>query len=142
MCIYKPIKGMQQIVQNLAIKLLYFFPTKVYISVYTQNIRKKDSFHCFVSLFCLLLRIFILCSLKNTRVPSVFWVWKGAGFQERESFDMLGLSYDNHPPLKCILMPESWIGWPLREKFVTLVIGSSSTCGLYGPWDRSKIREI
>ncbi|KVI11317.1 NADH:ubiquinone oxidoreductase, 30kDa subunit, partial [Cynara cardunculus var. scolymus] len=34
---------------------------------------------------------------------------------EHESYDMLGISYDNHPRLKRILMPESWIGWPLRS---------------------------
>ncbi|XP_057526287.1 NAD(P)H-quinone oxidoreductase subunit J, chloroplastic-like [Amaranthus tricolor] len=44
-------------------------------------------------------------------------VWKSADFQERESYDMLGISYDNHPRLKRILMPESWIGWPLRKDY-------------------------
>nr|YP_004733330.1 NADH-plastoquinone oxidoreductase subunit J [Crithmum maritimum]YP_004733846.1 NADH-plastoquinone oxidoreductase subunit J [Petroselinum crispum]YP_009235882.1 NADH-plastoquinone oxidoreductase subunit J [Anethum foeniculum]YP_009235967.1 NADH-plastoquinone oxidoreductase subunit J [Anethum graveolens]YP_009338429.1 NADH-plastoquinone oxidoreductase subunit J [Pterygopleurum neurophyllum]YP_009484755.1 NADH dehydrogenase subunit J [Cicuta virosa]YP_009489327.1 NADH dehydrogenase subunit J len=55
---------------------------------------------------------------KNPRIPSVFWVWKSVDFQERESFDMLGISYDNHPRLKRILMPESWIGWPLRKDYI------------------------
>ncbi|KAL2904934.1 ATP synthase subunit beta chloroplastic [Bienertia sinuspersici] len=31
----------------------------------------------------------------NPRIPSIFWVWKSADFQERESYDMLGISYDN-----------------------------------------------
>ncbi|KAM0049835.1 putative NADH dehydrogenase (quinone) [Helianthus debilis subsp. tardiflorus] len=31
---------------------------------------------------------------------------------------MLGISYDNHPRLKRILMPESWIGWPLRKDYI------------------------
>ncbi|KAK7234246.1 hypothetical protein RIF29_47051 [Crotalaria pallida] len=34
---------------------------------------------------------------KNPRIPSSFWVWKSADFQERESYDMLGISYNNHP---------------------------------------------
>ncbi|KAF1876924.1 hypothetical protein Lal_00033849 [Lupinus albus] len=46
---------------------------------------------------------------KNLGIPSIFWVWKSADFQERESYDMLGISYYNHPRLKRILMPESWI---------------------------------
>ncbi|CAN4114231.1 unnamed protein product [Withania somnifera] len=46
-------------------------------------------------------------------------VWKSVDFQERESYDMLGISYDNHPRLKRILMPESWIGWPLRKDYIT-----------------------
>ncbi|KAG4147366.1 hypothetical protein ERO13_D05G218250v2 [Gossypium hirsutum] len=34
---------------------------------------------------------------NNPRIPSVFWVWKSSDFQERESYDMLGISYENHP---------------------------------------------
>ncbi|KAL8223768.1 hypothetical protein R6Q57_019243 [Mikania cordata] len=45
-------------------------------------------------------------------------VWKSVDFQEWESYDMLGISYDNHPRLKRILMPESWIGWPLRKDYI------------------------
>ncbi|XP_059645805.1 NAD(P)H-quinone oxidoreductase subunit K, chloroplastic-like [Cornus florida] len=56
---------------------------------------------------------------RNPRIPSVFWVWKSVDFQERESYDMLGISYDNHPRLKRILMPESWIGWPLRKDYIS-----------------------
>ncbi|KAD7477256.1 hypothetical protein E3N88_00392 [Mikania micrantha] len=37
---------------------------------------------------------------RDPRIPSVFWVWKSVDFQERESYDMLGISYDNHPCLK------------------------------------------
>lgn len=56
---------------------------------------------------------------NNPKTPSVFWIWRSADFQERESYDMLGISYDNHPRLKRILMPESWIGWPLRKDYIT-----------------------
>jgi NAD(P)H-quinone oxidoreductase subunit J len=31
---------------------------------------------------------------------------------------MLGIIYDNHPHLKPILMPESWIGWPLHKDYI------------------------
>nr|UXD78766.1 hypothetical protein [Psychotria viridis] len=58
----------------------------------------------------------VFVSRKNPRIPS--WVWKGVDFQERESYDMLGISYDNHPRLKRILMPESWIGCPLRKDYI------------------------
>nr|YP_010264551.1 NADH-plastoquinone oxidoreductase subunit J [Vandenboschia striata]UIO59691.1 NADH-plastoquinone oxidoreductase subunit J [Vandenboschia striata] len=61
----------------------------------------------------------IFVSRKNPRIPSVFWVWKSSDFQERESYDMLGIIYDSHPSLKRILMPESRIGWPLRKDCVT-----------------------
>nr|YP_010581074.1 NADH-plastoquinone oxidoreductase subunit J [Heliamphora minor]UZT27395.1 NADH-plastoquinone oxidoreductase subunit J [Heliamphora minor] len=57
---------------------------------------------------------------RNPRIPSVFWVWKSVDFPERESYDMLGISYDNYPRLKRILMPESWLGWPLRNVRIIL----------------------
>ena len=55
---------------------------------------------------------------QNPRIPSIFWVWKSVDFQERESYDMLGISYVNHPRLKRTLMPESWIGWPLCKDYI------------------------
>ncbi|KVH87470.1 NADH:ubiquinone oxidoreductase, 30kDa subunit, partial [Cynara cardunculus var. scolymus] len=56
----------------------------------------------------------VFASRRDPRIPSV----SGVDFQERESYDMLGISYDNHPRLKRILMPESWIGWPLSKKYI------------------------
>uniref|UniRef100_A0ACD6AVU2 Uncharacterized protein n=1 Tax=Avena sativa TaxID=4498 RepID=A0ACD6AVU2_AVESA len=61
----------------------------------------------------------VFAQKDNPRSPSVFWIWRSADFQERESYDMVGISYDNHPRLKRILMPESWIGWPLRKDYIT-----------------------
>lgn len=55
----------------------------------------------------------------NPKVPSVYWIWKGADWQERESYDMYGIVYEGHPQLKRILMPEDWVGWPLRKDYVS-----------------------
>nr|YP_009925600.1 NADH-plastoquinone oxidoreductase subunit J [Phlegmariurus carinatus]QNH82398.1 NADH-plastoquinone oxidoreductase subunit J [Phlegmariurus carinatus]WBV80289.1 NADH dehydrogenase subunit J [Phlegmariurus squarrosus] len=55
---------------------------------------------------------------EDPKIPSVFWIWKSADFQERESYDMLGITYENHPNLKRILMPDTWIGWPLRKDYI------------------------
>lgn len=60
----------------------------------------------------------VFVSRKDPRIPSVFRIWKSADFQERESYDMLGILYESHPRLKRILMPESWIGWPLRKDYI------------------------
>jgi NAD(P)H-quinone oxidoreductase subunit J len=40
---------------------------------------------------------------QNPRIPYIFWVWKSADFQKRESYDKLGIFYDNHARLKRIL---------------------------------------
>ncbi|KAG6540532.1 hypothetical protein Mapa_018045 [Marchantia paleacea] len=63
------------------------------------------------------IKIFVLRK-KNPKIPSIFWIWKSADFQERESYDMFGIFYENHPRLKRILMPDSWIGWPLRKDYI------------------------
>ncbi|WP_026733505.1 NAD(P)H-quinone oxidoreductase subunit J [Fischerella sp. PCC 9605] len=64
-------------------------------------------------------RIKVFLPRENPRVPSVYWIWKTADWQERESYDMFGIVYEGHPDLKRILMPEDWVGWPLRKDYVS-----------------------
>ena len=64
-------------------------------------------------------RLKVFLSRDNPRVPSVYWIWKAADWQERESYDMFGIIYEGHPNLKRILMNEDWIGFPLRKDYVS-----------------------
>ncbi|BAW97050.1 NADH dehydrogenase subunit J [[Synechococcus] sp. NIES-970] len=64
-------------------------------------------------------RVKVFLPRENPVIPSVYWIWKGADWQERESYDMYGIVYEGHPNLKRILMPEDWIGWPLRKDYVS-----------------------
>jgi NAD(P)H-quinone oxidoreductase subunit J len=64
-------------------------------------------------------RLKVFLPRDNPRVPSVYWIWKAADWQERESYDMFGIIYEGHPNLKRILMPEDWVGWPLRKDYVS-----------------------
>ncbi len=50
-------------------------------------------------------------------VPSVVEVFPTATFMEREAFDLFGISFDGHPNLTRILMPEEWEGHPLRKDY-------------------------
>lgn len=51
-------------------------------------------------------------------VPSVWGVWKGADWMERECFDMFGITFEGHPDLRRILMWEQYKeGFPLRKDF-------------------------
>jgi len=64
-------------------------------------------------------RVKVFLPRENPKVPSVYWIWKTADWQERESYDMYGIIYEGHPNLKRILMPEDWVGWPLRKDYIS-----------------------
>jgi NAD(P)H-quinone oxidoreductase subunit J len=64
-------------------------------------------------------RLKVFLPRDNPRVASVYWIWKAADWQERESYDMFGIIYEGHPNLKRILMNEDWIGYPLRKDYVS-----------------------
>lgn len=51
-------------------------------------------------------------------IPSLYGLFRGADWQERETFDMFGIQYAGHPHPKRLLMPEDWKGWPLRKDYV------------------------
>ena len=50
-------------------------------------------------------------------LPSLFDLYPGTEAMERETFDMFGISFDGHPDLTRILMPEDWVGHPLRKDY-------------------------
>ncbi|MCB0120396.1 MAG: NADH-quinone oxidoreductase subunit C, partial [Anaerolineales bacterium] len=50
-------------------------------------------------------------------VPSLYSVWIGADFQEREAWDLLGIKFTGHPDLRRILMWEGFEGHPLRKDY-------------------------
>ncbi len=63
--------------------------------------------------------------ILKVRVPrdaavlaSVEGVWKAANWLEREIFDLLGVHFTGHSDLRRLLMPEDWVGYPLRKDFV------------------------
>ena len=55
---------------------------------------------------------------NNPVIESVTPVWEGANWPEREAYDLLGVHYTNHPNLTRILLPDDWIGHPLRKDYV------------------------
>jgi len=55
---------------------------------------------------------------QNPTLPSVVGIWRGADFQEREIFDLLGIVFEGHPNLRRIVLWEGFEGHPLRKDFL------------------------
>ncbi len=66
-------------------------------------------------------RLRVRCQVpaEAPHLPSLFDLWPGSEAHERETFDMFGIVFDDHPDLTRILMPEDWEGHPLRKDYAT-----------------------
>ena len=66
-------------------------------------------------------RLRVRCQVPEDEpvVPSLFDLWPGSEAHERETFDMFGIRFSDHPDLTRILMPEDWEGYPLRKDYAT-----------------------
>jgi NADH-quinone oxidoreductase subunit C len=54
---------------------------------------------------------------EDPTIDSVSGIWIGLNWYEREAFDMYGIRFNNHPDLRRILLPETFVGHPLRKDY-------------------------
>jgi NADH-quinone oxidoreductase subunit C len=59
----------------------------------------------------------VLLNDPDPKVDSVYPIWKGADWMEREVYDMYGVVFEGHPDLRRILMPEEFAAYPLRKDY-------------------------
>jgi NADH-quinone oxidoreductase subunit C len=63
------------------------------------------------------IRLRVLLEDAEPAVESITPVWAGANYYEREVFDLFGIRFEEHPNLRRIMMPEDWVGHPLRKDY-------------------------
>ena len=62
-------------------------------------------------------RLEVTCPDSDPHIPSVCATYPAADWHERETWDMFGIVYDDHPALTRILMPDDWVGHPQRKDY-------------------------
>jgi NADH-quinone oxidoreductase subunit C len=63
------------------------------------------------------IRLEVGVTVEDPHVPSVTPLYPTADWQERETFDLMGIVYDGHPGLTRIMMPDDWDGHPQRKDY-------------------------
>ena len=65
----------------------------------------------------IMLAVKVFLTLEDLTVESLCGLWKSANWLERETFDLFGVKFLNHPDLRRILNPDEWTDYPLRKNF-------------------------
>ncbi len=86
-----------------------WFPSRprfeVVYHVYHPEQRRRFRFKSFVA--------------EDQPMPSMVPIWAGADWPEREAYDLFGVTFEGHPDLKRIYLPDDWEGHPLRKDYPT-----------------------
>jgi len=54
---------------------------------------------------------------SNAKLPTVEAIYPTANWQEREAYDLLGMIFEGHSDLRRIMLPDDWVGHPLRKDY-------------------------
>ncbi len=84
-----------------------------------KDIRFEVVYHLYSIEHRHLIRLKAPVSEADCSIDSIVPVHIGANWHEREVYDLFGITFNNHPDLRRILMPEDWEGYPLRKDYPT-----------------------
>jgi NADH-quinone oxidoreductase subunit C len=79
------------------------------------------------------LRLKVGVTEDDARVPTVSFLYPTANWHERETYDFFGITFDGHPDLTRILLPDDWDGFPLRKDYGLGGVGTQYTGGKVMP---------
>jgi NADH-quinone oxidoreductase subunit C len=85
------------------------YETHMEVVYYPLNMERRET-------YCIKVRT----GREQPSVPSVTSLWETANWNEREIYDLLGIDFPGHPDLRRIMMPDDWVGHPLRKDYVPL----------------------
>lgn len=82
-----------------------------------EDPRFEVNYHLFSTIHHNRLRLKVFLSEDEPNVKTVTSIWKTANWHERETFDLLGIIFDEHPDLRRILLPSDFDGHALRKDY-------------------------
>ncbi len=94
-----------------------FFEDMTAVDWFPSSPRFQLSYHILSHSYKEHIRLRVLVEEANASVESITPVWPAANYYEREVFDLFGVRFEGHPNLRRILMPDDWVGHPLRKDY-------------------------
>ena len=94
-----------------------FFEDMTAVDWYPASPRFQLSYHILSLGMKDRIRLRVLLEDASPAVESITPVWAGVDYFEREVFDLFGIRFEEHPNLRRIMMPEEWVGHPLRKDY-------------------------
>ena len=87
------------------------------IDNFGEEPRFEIVYHLYSTPHAVHLRLKLKVSEDVGAVDAVSDIWPTANWHERETYDLFGVIFDNHPDLRRILLPDDWQGYALRKDF-------------------------
>jgi NADH-quinone oxidoreductase subunit C len=94
-----------------------FFEDLTAVDWFPSSPRFQLSYHILSHAHREHIRLRVLVDESNPSVESITSIWPAANYYEREVFDLFGVRFEGHPNLRRIMMPDDWVGHPLRKDY-------------------------
>jgi NADH-quinone oxidoreductase subunit C len=94
-----------------------FFEDMTAVDWYPAVPRFQLSYHLLSLGYKERIRLRAMVDEAHPTVESITPVWAGANYYEREVFDLFGINFQGHPDMRRIMMPDDWVGHPLRKDY-------------------------
>jgi len=94
-----------------------FFEDMTAVDWFPSSPRFQLSYHILSHSYKERIRLRAFVHEDVSSVESITSVWPAANYYEREVFDLFGIRFEGHPNLRRIMMPDDWVGHPLRKDY-------------------------